>query len=201
MDPCPFIRLVVESLTLKLPQRSKSGGAGAGVHPSATPCFCKLRFSNFPPQTALLPLSSEAEPNPDSTTSAAGFHLDSAALRRLSGRSVALHMAVYSGGTGHTCGITSRKLLGRVQVSVSLDGAHSKAVVFQNGWMKLGGETDGDWSAPRVHMVVRSEPDPRFVFQFGGEPEYSPVVYQIQGSIRQPVFSCKFSADRNSGSR
>ncbi|PWZ31727.1 hypothetical protein Zm00014a_024808 [Zea mays] len=50
-------------------------------------------------------------------------------------------------------------------------------------------------------MVVRAEPDPRYVFQFGGEPECGPVVYQVPGGAarggqRQPVFTCRFSAGR-----
>lgn len=93
----------------------------------------------------------------------------------------------------------SGKLLGRVQVRVNLGSVgESRGVgsVFQNGWLKLGGSEES-----KLHIVVRAEPDPRFVFQFGGEPECSPVVFQIQENIRQPVFSCKFSADRNSRSR
>ncbi|KAG5555082.1 hypothetical protein RHGRI_012572 [Rhododendron griersonianum] len=45
--------------------------------------------------------------------------------------------------------------------------------------------------------VLQAEPDPRFVFQFDGEPKCSPQVFQIQGSIRQPVFTCKFSFRSN----
>ncbi|XP_030465124.2 uncharacterized protein LOC115684517 [Syzygium oleosum] len=208
MDPCPFVRLIVESLSLKLPvDPSKPAVAGGGVHPSATPCFCKLRLKNFPPQTALLPLSPSAssadDPPPDTATSAPGFHLDPAALRRLSGKPFALRVSVYSGRMGgRTCGVSGgKKLLGRVLVSVGLDGAQARPVVFQSGWLKLG-PAPGKPAPARLHLVVRSEPDPRFLFQFGGEPELSPVVYQIQGSnIRQPVFSCKFSADRNCRSR
>lgn len=100
---------------------------------------------------------------------------------------------------GRTCGVSSGKLLGRVMVPVDLAGLESRTGVFQNGWMKLGAEPDKP--AARLHITVRSEPDPRYVFQFGGEPECSPVVFQIQGNIRQPVFSCKFSADRNYRSR
>lgn len=96
---------------------------------------------------------------------------------------------------GQTCGVSSAKLIGRVQVSVDLGGSLSKPVVFQNGWKKLGSQPDKP--SARLHLVARSEPDPRFVFQFGGEPECSPVVFQIQGNIKQPVFSCKFSADRS----
>lgn len=94
--------------------------------------------------------------------------------------------------------------MGRVEVVVdlTLNGSEVIPIVFQNGWVKLGNQTDTtSLGLGKLHLVVRSEPDPRFVFQFGGEPECSPVVFQIQGSIRQPVFSCKFSADRNSRSR
>ncbi|KAF5726030.1 hypothetical protein HS088_TW23G00767 [Tripterygium wilfordii] len=198
MDPCPFVRLIVESLALKLPLATKP--AGPGVHPSATPCFCKIRIKNFPSLTALLPLSaSTGESPPESTASALGFHLDGATLRRLSGKPVTLRVSVYTGRMGSTCGVSSGKLLGRVKVSMDFAGAEAKLCLFQNGWVKLGSET-GKTSA-RLHLVVRAEADPRFVFQFGGEPECSPVVFQIQENRSQPVFSCKFSADRNSRSR
>ncbi|KGN60567.1 uncharacterized protein LOC101219082 [Cucumis sativus] len=198
MDPCPFVRLMVDSLALNLPQATRP--AGAAVHPSATPCFCKISIKNFPSQTALLPLSSvSGDSPPDSAASSAGFHLDPSSLRRLSGKPVVMCLSVFAGRMGHTCGVNSGKLLGRVRITVSIDGAESKPKVFQNGWVKLGkGE---DKISARLHLVVRSEPDPRFVFQFGSEPECSPVVFQIQGNIRQPVFSCKFSADRNSRTR
>ncbi|OMO58331.1 hypothetical protein COLO4_34715 [Corchorus olitorius] len=194
MDPCPFVRLIVESLALKLPQATKP--AGSGVYPTTTPCFCKLRLKNFPSQTALLPLSnSSGDSPPESSTSAAGFHLDAMTLRRLSGKPVTLRIEVYTGRMGRTCGVSCGKLVGRVQVSVDLGVSQTKPSVFQNGWMKLGSETDKPTA--KLHLTVRAEPDPRFVFQFGGEPECSPVVFQIQGNIRQPVFSCKFSADRS----
>lgn len=173
---------------------------GAGVHPTTTPCYCKITLKNFPTQTAILPLStSDSSSPPESASSGSGFHLDPAALRRMSGRPVSLRVSVYTGRMGHTCGVSSGKLLGRVHVNVDLKGAESKPIVFQSGWMKLGREKPG--VRAKLHLVIRSEPDPRFVFQFGGEPECSPVVFQIQGNIRQPVFSCKFSADRNSRSR
>ncbi|XP_015571639.1 uncharacterized protein LOC8265125 isoform X2 [Ricinus communis] len=198
MDPCPFVRLIVESLALKLPLATKP--AGSGVHPSATPCFCKLRIKNFPSQTALLPLCTTPGDSPDTATSAPGFHLDATAIRRLSGKPIALRVEVYTGRMGHTCGVNGGKLLGKVEVCVDLgNAAVAHPRVFHNGWLKLGNQPDKP--AARLHLVVRSEPDPRFVFQFGGEPECSPVVFQIQGNIRQPVFSCKFSADRNSRSR
>ncbi|KAK8513792.1 hypothetical protein V6N13_002510 [Hibiscus sabdariffa] len=194
MDPCPFVRLIVESLALKLPQATKP--AGSGVYPTTTPCFCKLRLKNFPSQTALLPLSNgSGESPPESSTSAAGFHLDGSTIRRLSGKPVTLRIEVYTGRMGHTCGVRCGKLVGRVKVTVDLGVSQTRPSVFQNGWMKLGKEPEKPTA--KLHLTVKAEPDPRFVFQFDGEPECSPVVFQIQGNIRQPVFSCKFSADRS----
>lgn len=189
MDPCPFIRLIVESLSLKLPP------TGDGLYSTATPCFSKIAFKkHFSPQTALLPLG---DPPAEPYAAAAVFHLDPATIRRVSGTPTALQLSIFSGRTGRTCGVSSGKLLGRVKVQIDLDVPGStRPVVHHSGWITLG--HDPDKPSARLHLVVRSEPDPRFVFQFGGEPECSPVVYQIQGNIQQPVFSCKFSADRNS---
>lgn len=199
MDPCLFVRLNIESIALKLPLASKR--AGSGVYPSTTPCFCKVHLKNFPAQTALLPLCSAAgDSSPDSSTSTAGFHLDPAALRRLSGKPITLRLSVFSGRMGRTCGVSSGKLMGRFRVNINLDGAESRPSLYQSGWVEIGEKSEK--LSARLHLVVRSEPDPRFVFQFGGEPECSPVVFQVQGNnIRQPVFSCKFSADRNFRSR
>ncbi|CAD5189675.1 uncharacterized protein LOC103992782 [Musa acuminata AAA Group] len=217
MDPCPFVRLIVESLALKLPSVAKP--AGPGVHPSATPCFCTVQLQDCPSssatQTAPLPLAVD----PTSTTnliepaastcavasSAVVISIEPAALRRPSGRPASLTVAVYAGRTGSTCGFSSGRLLGRVRVAVDLESAATRAAVIQSGWVSMG----SGLSAARLHLVVRTEPDPRFVFQFGSEPECSPVVYQIQGGggtghggcVRQPVFSCRFSADRRRTTR
>lgn len=202
MDPCPFVRLIIESLALKLPLTATKS-ASHGIHPSSTPCYAKLKLKNFPTQTVILPLSPTSDnPSspPESAATATGFHLDAAALRRISAKPVTLTVSVFTGRMGgRACGVTSGKLMGSVQVSVDLSGTHSKARVFQNGWMKLAATAEKP--VAMLHITVRAEPDPRFVFQFGGEPECSPVVFQIQGNIRQPVFSCKFSADRNNRSR
>ncbi|XP_076888101.1 uncharacterized protein LOC143538418 [Bidens hawaiensis] len=204
MDPCPFVRLIIESLSLKLPPTTKPISSTSGIHSTTTPCYCKLRIKHFPPQTQIIPLSSATSP-PDTTTSssAVSFHLDPTTLRRLQGKPVLLTVSVYTGRMGQSCVSNGGKTLGRVGVVVNLDGSVTKPIVFQNGWMKLGSDVDNNNNKPAavLHLKVRSEPDPRFLFQFGGEPECSPVVFNIQGNIRQPVFSCKFSADRNSRSR
>jgi hypothetical protein len=50
-------------------------------------------------------------------------------------------------------------------------------------------------------LTVRAEPDPRFVFEFDGEPECSPQVLQVRGSMRQPIFTCKFGCRSNNDLR
>ncbi|KAL1563276.1 hypothetical protein AAHA92_05763 [Salvia divinorum] len=178
MDPCPFVRLIVESLALKLPSSS-----------SAPTCYAKLKLHNFPSQILPLPLLP-----PSSTYST--FHLDTDALRLFSKKPLTtLKISVFSGRAAYSCGVVIGKLFGTIKLCVNLTNARSRSCIYHSGWMKLGEP------AARLHLAVRSEPDPRFVFQFGGEPECSPVVFQIQENIRQPVFSCKFSADRSHRSR
>ncbi|CAL9050447.1 unnamed protein product [Musa banksii] len=208
MDPCPFVRLIVESLALKLPTMAKP--VGPGVHPSATPCFCTVQLQDRPSSYCSVPLPLAVDPTsstnlidaPTSSSSSSPviISVEPAAWQRSSGKRASLEVSVYVGRTGSTCGFSSGRLLGRVRVAVDLETAATRAAVVQSGWVSMGSQT----SAARLHLVVRTEPDPRFVFQFGGEPECSPVVYQIQGKcasgqsgcVRQPVFSCRFTADR-----
>ena len=86
---------------------------------------------------------------------------------------------------------------------LDLAGTQSKPCVFHDGWIAVGkGAGAGKASsAAQFHLNVKAEPDPRFVFQFDGEPECSPQVVQIQGSIPQPVFTCKFSCRNTTGDR
>ncbi|KAL2550922.1 Formin-like protein [Forsythia ovata] len=44
MDPCPFVRLIVGNLALKISMASKP--ARSVVHPSSSPCFCKIKLNN-----------------------------------------------------------------------------------------------------------------------------------------------------------
>ncbi|OWM80588.1 uncharacterized protein LOC116196563 [Punica granatum] len=210
MDPCPFVRLTVGGLALKIPVAAKP--AHSVVHPTSTPCFCKIKLKHFPLQTAPVPTTDPAHSNPHATDSslptAAVFHLGRSDLARLSASSIfpgagcRLRVSIYTGRRGTTCGVSSGRLLGKVSVPLDLSGVESKACVFHNGWVAVG---KGGSGTAQFHLTVKAEPDPRFVFQFDGEPECSPQVFQIQGSIRQPVFTCKFSfrstSDRNHLSR
>jgi hypothetical protein len=208
MDPCAFVRLTVDQLLLKLPAVPRPS-SGAGVHPSTSPCFCTLSLQDHPAslsRTALLPLASAA--------GAAAAHaepvvlsLDAEAVRRLSARPAELVVSVHAGQTGTNCGISAARALGRVRVSVDVArAAAGETVVARDGWVDLGKPGSASSAASsaaraQIHMVVRAEPDPRYVFQFGGEPECGPVVYQVPGGAagvgqRQPVFTCRFSAGR-----
>ena len=56
MDPCPFVRVLVGNLALRMPVAPPAAGAGAGVHPSTSPCYCKIRLGKMPVQTVPAPL-------------------------------------------------------------------------------------------------------------------------------------------------
>ncbi|GMP39902.1 hypothetical protein CsSME_00010564 [Camellia sinensis var. sinensis] len=45
MDPCPFMRIVGGGLPVKLPMASRP--IFFGVHPSSSPCFCKINLKNL----------------------------------------------------------------------------------------------------------------------------------------------------------
>ncbi|XP_075485392.1 uncharacterized protein LOC142525110 [Primulina tabacum] len=210
MDPCPFVRVTVGNLALKIPAAAKP--ARSAVHPSSSPCFCLIQLKGFPPQTAVVPyIPPENTPfiDANSLTHAASLHLSKSDLDKLTGKSSlfstsnkpCLKISVYSGRFGPACGLSSGRLLGKISVPLDLTTAESRAVIFHNGWINVGKETK---RVAQFHLNVKAEPDPRFVFQFDGDPECSPQIFQIRGNIRQPVFTCKFSfraADRNQRSR
>lgn len=89
--------------------------------------------------------------------------------------------------------MSSLKLLGRVSVPLPLESAITHMVV-KNGWVKVGERKRK--SDVYLHLNVKANPDPRFVFEFDSKPECSPQVFQVQNQGRikrkQPVFSCKF---------
>ncbi|KAL8490271.1 hypothetical protein ACS0TY_025978 [Phlomoides rotata] len=208
MDPCPFVRLSVGNFALKFPVAAKP--ALTAVHPSSSPCFCKIKLKSFPGQTAVVPyIPPESNNLPEGNHPAISFHLSKSDLDRLTGKSSLfskakkpqLKISVYSGRRGSTCGVNSGRLLGKISLELDLAAAETRAVILCNGWINVGKETK---NVAQFHLNVKAEPDPRFVFQFDGAPECSPQVSLIRGNIRQPVFTCKFNfrtSDRNQRSR
>ncbi|CAL9195262.1 unnamed protein product [Musa hybrid cultivar] len=212
MDPCPFVRVLVGNLALKSPVAARPAG-GAGVHPSAHPCFATVRLDKHPsrhtvPVPLLPPDHADANPPAAAASLAAGFHLSKADLDRIAGRSLfsaasasgagtaKLKVAIYSGRMGTTCGVRSGRLLGKVSLPLDLrEAAEGTAVVFHSGWIGLGKGA----AKAQMYLTVKAEAEPRFVFEFDGEPECSPQVFQVQGNRRQPVFTCSFSCRHNFG--
>ncbi|CAK9322175.1 unnamed protein product [Citrullus colocynthis] len=212
MDPCPFLRVLVGNLALKFPVAAKP--SFSGVHPSSSPCFCKIKLNDFPTQFVTVPLvvdgetsgaaSSSSSSSSSSVSSqshsslAACFSLNKSQIEKLVKRKdPSVKIEVYTGRLGPaTCSGdvfgSSAKLLGRIIVPLTGSSlSETKPFVFQNGWTGIGEGKKG-YSSAQLHLMVRSEPDPRFVFRFDGEPECSPQVFQVQGSVQQPVFTCKF---------
>lgn len=214
MDPCPFVRILVGNLAIKFPVASKP--AFSGIHPSSSPCYCKIKLKNFPHQIVTIPLIPNDTPSyPDSQIQSQSqpviFTLNKSEISKFSEKRVifsknkknrvaCIKIDIYTGKRGATCGLNSGKLLGSVLVPLDLNNgaAESRSVVYQNGWVPVGDGEDmkgGSAATERaqLYLSVRTEPDPRFVFEFGGEPECSPQVFQVQGNVKQPVFTCKFS--------
>jgi hypothetical protein len=229
MDPCPFVRVLVGNLALKMPASTtaprSTAASGSGVHPTTAPCYCRIRLNKLPYQTASAPLLPPTEEGPASCTGAfaAAFHvskadLDRAAAKpalllgaRLRRRTARLKVAVYAGrGGGASCGgggggVNSGRLIGKLVVPLDLGAAMAKPVVFHSGWVAIGKRRSGGRgktaARAQLNLTVRAEPDPRFVFEFDGEPECSPQVLQVKGSMKQPMFTCKFSCRSNSDLR
>ncbi|XP_059448220.1 uncharacterized protein LOC132179512 [Corylus avellana] len=189
MDPCPFVRILVGNLALKYSIASSK----------ASQCFCKIKLKNFPTQYATVPLilqESQTHSSHDRAL-AACFTLDKTHIDNYklagNGDNPVLQIAVYAGRRGAACGlINGGKFLGTVEVEVDLIAVETRASNIHKGWVAVGGSSRKVSSAAQLHLSVRAEPDPRFVFQFDGEPECSPQVFQVHRDVRQAVFSCKF---------
>ncbi|EPS68322.1 hypothetical protein M569_06448, partial [Genlisea aurea] len=196
MDPCPFVRIVVGNLALKFPEASS--------RLSSASYYCKFKLRGVASQISdVSHLAAEGDAvesrihvclalsKPEIEKLAAkssDFSTLKIEIRRRGGRE--------SGGCGS---LRSGKLVGCVLVQLDLknileNSGTNRTSVIQNGWVSIGD------SGLKLHMNVRAEPDPRFVFGFDGEPECSPQVFQVNGSLKQPVFSCKFGF-RTSGER
>lgn len=191
MDPCPFVRIVVGSLALKFPAESK-----------LPPTFdCKIKLKGFSTQSTSIPaFVQDREAILDNRIHAC-FNFSKSELVKfveksnVRGKPSCLNIEIYGGKVGF--GYGSKKLLGSVLVTLdlkSLENIGHRGFVIQNGWVSVSGST------AELNLNVRAEPDPRFVFQFDGEPECSPQVFQVNGNVKQPVFTCKFSF-RNAGDR
>jgi hypothetical protein len=193
MDPCTFVRIAIANLALRFPEKS---------HLSSLSFYCKFKLKGFPTQLSDDVSFLAAEGDAIESRIHGCFALRRAALEKLAEKSskfsclkIEIHRRRRRGN--NSCGVfKSGKLMGCVVVQLDLKNIleNGRGCVIQNGWVSIGG------SDVKLHLNVRAEPDPRFVFRFDGEPECSPQIFQVNGNVQQPVFTCKFSF-RNSGER
>ncbi|KAL3614391.1 hypothetical protein CASFOL_042465 [Castilleja foliolosa] len=198
MDPCPFVRIAIGNLALKFPDKTQL----SSVH-----YYCKFKLKGFPSQFSDV---SSLSPENDAVESRihACFALKKSELEKLAEKSSKLYCLKMEirrrreRGSGVCRFVNGGKLLGCVVVQLDLKSVlenlgntnTNRSCVIQNGWVSVGG------SDVKLNLNVRAEHDPRFVFRFDGEPECSPQVFQVNGNVKQPVFTCKFGL-RNPGDR
>lgn len=202
MDPCKFIRILISNLAIRCPSKTPDHADLPNSY------FCKIKLTHFPTQSAPIPIlpSDAAHPDPHTLSASGsvcftltGTDVDKLVFSKKISKRPEIKIDVYSysrKGTG--CGFGSAgKLVGRVAVPLEItqQTAEGKgSTVVRKRWVELGErKKKGEGRKnPEVYLSVVANPDPRFVFEFDSEPECSPQVFQVRGSIKQPVFSCKF---------
>ncbi|KAL1564551.1 hypothetical protein AAHA92_06878 [Salvia divinorum] len=180
MDPCPFLRIAIANLSLKFPPNS---------HLPSFSHYCKIKFKGFPTQFADVSHALDTQVH-------GSFLLSKPDLEKLAAKSTKFSSLKIEIHRRSARGCVFGKLLGYALVHLDLRGIldNMGKCVIQNGWVVVGN------SGVKLHLNVRADPDPRFVFLFDGEPECSPQIFQANGNVRQPVFTCKFGL-RNSTDR
>ncbi|XP_076951307.1 uncharacterized protein LOC143624605 [Bidens hawaiensis] len=191
MDPCPYVRIVIGSLGLKF-------SAAAGT----TPAYCKIKLKNHNTQFAEITSVVDGDANQLNDQVQACFNLKKSEFDKVVDKSNMLKIEVYSGRRSNpVCGFGggSGKLIGVVTVGLDSEavecGGNRGCVVVRNGWVGIGDRRSKN--PVNLHLSIRVERDPRFVFEFDGEPECSPQVFQVNGNVRQAVFTSKFSFRSN----
>uniref|UniRef100_A0A1D1XSE4 Phosphoglucosamine mutase n=1 Tax=Anthurium amnicola TaxID=1678845 RepID=A0A1D1XSE4_9ARAE len=203
MDPQTFIRLSIGSMGLRFHMTALKA-IQTGGQLTSSPCSCEIRLRGFPVQTVVVPWMSSPEANPDPHSNPAVFYLGESDVKALMvpgcfpASKSCLEITVYMQRQGSHCGISSRKqLLGTFRLDVGPEWSERRSVLLHNGWTGLGKNRQEEGKqGPELHLRVKLDPDPRYVFQFEDETALSPQIVQLQGTIKQPIFSCKFSRER-----
>ncbi|OIT28440.1 PREDICTED: uncharacterized protein LOC109212636 [Nicotiana attenuata] len=202
MNPQAFIRLSIGSLGLRV--RGAATGAKSGISALSSPCVCEIRLRGFPVQTTSIPLVSSPEATPDTNNTASSFYLQESDLKALLEpgcllkHHACLEIVVFTGRKGTHCGVgIKRQQIGTFKLEVGPEWGDGKPVILFNGWIGIGKNKRLNRNlGAELHLRVKLDPDPRYIFQFEDKTKLSPQIVQLQGTIKQPIFSCKFSQDR-----
>ncbi|KAK4729685.1 hypothetical protein R3W88_022673 [Solanum pinnatisectum] len=202
MNPQAFIRLSIGSLGLRVPGITLNG-AKSGRSALSFPCVREIRLRGFPVQTAIIPLVSSPETTPDANNIASSFYLQESDLKALLApgcllkHHACLEIVVFTGHNESHFGIgIKRQHIGTFKLEVVPEWGNERPVILFNGWIHIG---KNKWlngiAGAELHLRVKLDPDPRYIFQFEDKTKLSPQIIQLQGTIKQPIFSCKFSQD------
>ncbi|XP_027113555.1 uncharacterized protein [Coffea arabica] len=203
MDPQAFIRLSIGSLGLRLPG-TELNSSKSGINAISSPCVCEIRLRGFPVQTSSIPFLSSPEVTPDAQSVASSFYLEESDLKALLAPGcfyashACLEIVVFRGRKGTHCGVgIKRQQIGTFKLEVGPEWGEGKPIILFNGWIGIGKSKQGSAKpGAELHLRVKLDPDPRYMFQFEDETRSSPQIVQLQGTFKQPIFSCKFNQDR-----
>ncbi|KAK9095710.1 hypothetical protein Scep_027179 [Stephania cephalantha] len=203
MDPQVFVRLSIGSLGLRIPVVT-SNPVREGVRISTSPCACEIRLRGFPVETAPVPFISSPEDSPDPHHIVTSFYLEESDVKSMLAPGcfhpsrASLEISVFIGKQGFHCGVGGKKKqqVGTFRLEVGPEWSGGKPVLLHHGWVGIGKTKPG----AELHLRVMLDPDPRYVFQFEDETKSSPQIVQLQGTMKQPIFSCKFTSERRMSS-
>ncbi|KAL4286486.1 hypothetical protein HN51_054035 [Arachis hypogaea] len=203
MDPQAFIRLSIGSLGLRCAGIEGSTGRSRTQKPPS-PFVCEIRLRGFPVQTSSVPLISSTEAIPDVENVATSFYLEESDLKALLAPGcfynthAGLEIVVFSGRKGSHCGVgIKRQQIGIFKIQVGPEWREGKPLTLFSGWIGIGKRRpENGRPVAELHLRVKLDPDPRYVFQFEDVTTLSPQIVQLQGSIKQPIFSVKLTKDR-----
>lgn len=202
MDPEVFIKLSIGSLGLRL-AGVELKTENSGINELSLPYVCEIRLRGFPVKTLAVPLMSSADIIPYIQNNASSFYLGESDLQALLAPGcfykshACLEISVFTEAKEANCVGIKRQQIGIFRMQVGPEWGERKPMVLFNGWTSIGkNKQETEKLGAELHLRVKVDPDPRYVFQFEDIITLSPQIVQQQGSFKQPIFSCKFSKDR-----
>ncbi|GBG75464.1 hypothetical protein CBR_g20096 [Chara braunii] len=223
METVDFIRVSVSGLALRGFSSVKTMGSEGRVAAARKRLvFCEIRLGGLPSQTAEVQILDTRDGEVDKGKIGATFYLDQKAMEALCAPSSCGLQAksvleinvltVDRSGGGFHCGAFERQSIGKFKFDVTQQWTEGKVHVVHSGWTPITQKRRNSFFIcrnraqqsviePEMHLRVKVEPDPRYVFRFAGQTNLSPQIVQTCGSRQQPFFSCKFSRDRGNRSR